>query len=170
MSPIAAALASTRAFLTDRGETRPAADPAAIATLVSGLRCRVDTDGKGSFATDMPERIGGTGVAPSPGQYLRGAAAACMATAIAMSAADHEVELESLVVTVGSRSDGLAFFGLTDGKVEYADLEIAVEVAAPAASTAQLDDVIEYARAHAPVGLSIERPVPTTVTWRRTGE
>ena len=163
------ALSSTRAYLTEQGDTGPADDQPVSATLLSGLRCHVGDDAHGSFTTDMPTRIGGSGAGPSPGHFFRGAIAACMATALAMRAADSDVEIEALTVTARSTSDNFAFFGLTDGDVQFCDVHIEVEISAPAATSTELEALVEYARSHAPVGLSLEHPIPTMVSWNRTG-
>jgi uncharacterized OsmC-like protein len=117
----------------------------------------------------MPVVLGGAGSAPSPGHYLRGAIAACAATAIAMRAAELGIEIESLSATAGSTSDGPAFLGLRDGTVGFLGLTVTVtiDISAREASREQVDDLIEYALAHAPVSDAVENAVPTTVVWKR---
>lgn len=163
MNTIGAAITDTRVFLQARPDHGPTADTPISATLESGLRCSFSNGKDWTDATDMPVRLGGTGSAPTPGDYLRGAIAACVATAIAMRAAELDVELESVSVTAASTSDGHAFLGLRTGTVGFLGLNITIDISAPAAPRQQIDELVEYALAHAPVSDSVEHPVPTTV-------
>ena len=163
MNAIATAIADTRAFLRERSDRGSTADTPVTATLESGLRCSFTDGNDWSDATDMPVRLGGAGSAPSPGHYLRGAIAACAATAIAMRAAEAGIEIESVSATAASTSDGPAFLGLREGTVGFLGLTITIDLSAPGASRQQIDELIEYALAHAPVSESVEHAVPTTV-------
>lgn len=161
---IAASIEDTRSFLLSRPDRGSTADSPVTAVLESGLRCSFQSEHMSS-ATDMPIRVGGDGSAPSPGHYLRGAIAACTVTAIAMRAAELGIELDDLSATAHSMSDGRSFFGLRDGMVGFTDLTISVDVSASNTSSADLDELIDYASAHAPVGQSVENEVPTTMVW-----
>ncbi len=58
-----------------------------------------------SLVTDMVTGIGGGGSAPSPGWMFRAAYASCVATLIAMRAAEEGWTLEALEVSIDSESD-----------------------------------------------------------------
>jgi len=165
MNAIATAIADTRAFLEERRDRGSTADTPVTATLESGLRCSFTDGADWSDATDMPVVLGGAGSAPSPGHYLRGAIAACAATAIGMRAAEVGIEIESLTATAASTSDGPAFLGVRDGTVGLLGLTITIDISAPGASSRQIDELIRYALAHAPVSDSVEHAVPTSVVW-----
>jgi uncharacterized OsmC-like protein len=163
MNAIATAITDTRAFLQERPDRGSTVDTPVTATLESGLRCSFRDGDVETGATDLPVRLGGSASAPSPGHYVRGAIAACAATAIAMRAAEIGVEIESVSVTAATTSDVPAFLGLHDGMVGFLGLEVTIDISAPGSSSRQIDELIEYALAHAPVSQSIEHPVPTTV-------
>ena len=73
---------------------------AATATMETGLRFRVTGPKGEATATDMPPSLGGKGSAPNPGWLLRASLASCNATMIAMRAAQLDITLETLEVTV----------------------------------------------------------------------
>ncbi|MEA2675230.1 MAG: hypothetical protein QOI92_2422, partial [Chloroflexota bacterium] len=78
--PIADAVRSASAYLTEHpGEARYR-DAHARAQLVTGLRVTVDGLGGEHVETDMPTGIGGSATMPSPGWYFRAATAACVAS------------------------------------------------------------------------------------------
>ena len=165
MNAIATTIAGTRAFLEERRDRGSTADTPVTATLESGLRCSFTDGTDWSDATDMPVVLGGAGSAPSPGHYLRGAIAACTATAIGMRAAEVGIDIEALTATAASTSDGPAFLGVSEGRVGFLGLTIDIDLAASRASPRQIDELIRYALAHAPVSDSVEHAVPTSFVW-----
>ena len=63
---------------------------------------------------DMPPSVGGGGKAPSPGWFLRASHASCIATLIAMRAAEEGVVMTQLEVVVDSQSDDRGILGAAD--------------------------------------------------------
>ena len=114
MSEIGDALRGARAYLTEHPDEARYRDSAATARLDRGLAVTVDGPDGAVLRTDMPPSIGGGGAAPSPGWYLRAAHAACVATLVAMRAAEEGVALDRLEVVVDSESDDRGITGARD--------------------------------------------------------
>ena len=66
------------------------------------------------MTTDMPTSVGGGNTAPSPGWQLRAAEASCVATLIAMRAAQVGVALAKVEVTVDLESNDWGILGIGD--------------------------------------------------------
>lgn len=137
--------------------------------VVEGLRSRVEGPDGAVVVSDMPEGVGGTGAAPSPGWLLRAAIASCDATVIAMRAAQEGITLEHLEVTVDSESDDRGLLGMDDS-VPAGPLSsrIRVRVAAEGVSAERLREIVEWADHHSPVSDAVRRAVPTTVEVETT--
>ena len=161
---IARAIANARSYLTaNPGEARYP-DGAASATIEEGLRVRVTgTDGS-SLVTDMVTGIGGGGSAPSPGWLFRAAYASCVATLIAMRAAEEGWVLSALDVTVDSESDDRGILGISP-EIPAGPLSIRVQVRAsvPGVDGEVSRAAIEAAVARCPVHDAVARPVPVDI-------
>lgn len=161
---IATAIGAARTWV---GEHRPEAryrDGAATATIDDGLRVRVRGDDGTSIATDMVAGVGGGGSAPSPGWLLRAANASCIATLIAMHAAESSIVLDDLEVAVDSESDDAGILGI-DPEVPAGPLSMRVRVrlASATADDDALRDLAAWGVAHCPVCDAIKRSVPVEV-------
>ncbi len=77
-------------------------DKAATSVIEEGLRCRSEGPNGATLVSDMSKAIGGGASAPSPGWFLRAALANCLATVMAIRAAQLGVALSTLEVTVDS--------------------------------------------------------------------
>ena len=145
-------------YLTEHPEEARYTDSAATATIVDGLRIRVDGPGGEALATDMPKSVGGDGQAPSPGWVFRAALASCEATLVAMRAAAQGVELGHLEVTVDSESDDRGILGI-DEAVSAGPLAI------DAADTTvdRLREIVEWGLRHCPVQDVARRSVPVKI-------
>lgn len=132
--------------------------------VIDGLRSMVEGANGESLVTDMPKSVGGGDSAPSPGWLLRAAIASCDATLIAMRAAQEEIELSTLEVTVDSESDDRGILGM-DESVPAGPLSarIRVKIAAEGVSAEKLHELVEWADRHCPVSDAVQRAVPTTV-------
>ena len=161
---IARSIAQARSWVTaNRAEARYR-DGAATAVVDDGLRIQVTAPDGRSIVTDMSEGIGGGGSAPSPGWLLRAANASCIATLIAMRAAELGVTLEGLEVVVDSESDDAGILDV-DASVPPGPLSmrIAVRVASASAPEAAVRELIAWGVAHCPVCDAIKRAVPVEV-------
>src|SRR2546422_5094381 len=88
-------------------------DSKAIAVLEAGLGVTVTGPNGALVRTDMPESVGGGGSAPSPGWLLRAAQASCLATLIAMRAAQEGLQPGRVEVIVDSERMTAGFWGWT---------------------------------------------------------
>jgi uncharacterized OsmC-like protein len=158
---IATAIAAARAWVgANRSEARYR-DGAAIAVIEDGLRVRTTGADGQAVVTDMVTGIGGGGSAPSPGWLLRAANASCIATLIAMRAAELGILLEGLTVAVDSESDDAGMLDL-DAAIPAGPLSMRVVVRVAAASVPddQVRDVVRWGVDHCPVCDAVKRAVP----------
>ena len=161
---IARAIANARSYLTANPANARYRDGAVAATIEDGLRVRVTgTDGS-SLVTDMVTGIGGGGSAPSPGWMFRAAYASCVATLIAMRAAEEGWVLSALDVTVDSESDDRGILGISP-EIPAGPLSLRVEVRAsvPGVDAEVSRAAIEAAIARCPVHDAVARPVPVDI-------
>src|SRR5687768_8690656 len=114
--------------------------------------------------SDMSQGVGGGGTAPSPGWLLRAANASCIATLIAMRAAEQGVELGQLEVTVDSESDDYGILGLDEAlPAGPLSMRVAVRAASSTAAPDQLREIVDWGVAHCPVCDAVKRAVPVEV-------
>src|SRR5690349_8010747 len=106
------AVARAGAYLTDHPDEARYRDSAATARLSDGLVVTVTGPAGEALTTDMPVGTGGTASVPSPGWYLRAAAASCVASLI--RAASTGTNIGAIEVTVDSESDDRGILGLDD--------------------------------------------------------
>src|SRR5437879_9994560 len=105
------ALANAIAYLKAHPDDARYTDSPAAAVLESGLAVTVHGPQGMSIHTDMPKSVGGTDQSPSPGWLLRAAQASCLATLIAMRAAQQGMEQGRIVVVVDSETAGRGING-----------------------------------------------------------
>ncbi len=165
MSEIGDALRGARAYLTEHPDEARYRDSAATARLDRGLAVTVDGPDGAVLRTDMPPSIGGGGAAPSPGWYLRAAHAACVATLVAMRAAEEGVELTKLEVVVDSESDDRGITGTDDAVPAgpFSDLRCASRSPSDGVDGDRLRGIAEWGWRHCPVDDAVRRAVPVSV-------
>jgi uncharacterized OsmC-like protein len=128
----------------------------ATATLEGGLRCRVTGPSGALIETDMPPALGGAGSNPNPGWFFRASIAACSATVIAAQAARLAINLTTLEVTVEGEGDNRGMLGLDDSiSAGHTSIRTNVRIGADNATPAQLNELVEWAAAHSPVGCTL---------------
>ncbi len=161
---IATAIAAARTWVTSNRAEARYRDGAASAVIEDGLRTRVTAPDGASVVTDMSEGIGGGATAPSPGWLLRAANASCIATLIAMRAAELGVRLDGLEVVVDSESDDAGILDV-DASVPAGPLSMRVVVRVDGASVPDADvrEIVAWGVAHCPVCDAIKRALPVTV-------
>jgi uncharacterized OsmC-like protein len=164
MAGIRESIEAARKYLGQHPEEARYTDSAATARLESGLVIKVDAPDGSSIRTDMPVSVGGRGSAPSPGWVLRAAQASCLATLIAMRAAEEGMELTRLAVTVDSESDDRGILGM-DESVPSGPLSsrLRVEMEATGAGRDELQSVLAWADTHCPVQDAVRRATPVRV-------
>lgn len=169
MSEIANAVERATAYLGEHPDEARYRDSAASARLTDGLRVEVTGPGGESSRTDMPTGIGGSAVSPSPGWYMRAAAASCVAALIGIRAAALGIELApgSVEVIVDSESDDRGILGIDDAIPAGAlSMKVAVTFAAGTADAATLDAIARWALDHCPVTDTVRRSVPIELEVR----
>jgi uncharacterized OsmC-like protein len=158
---IAAKIAAAREYLRAHRDEARYRDTAATAVVEDGLRVRATGPDGAAVVTDMSAGIGGGASAPSPGWLFRAADASCIATLIAMRAAEQGIELDRLEVTVDSESDDFGILGI-DEAVPAGPLSIRVQVrvAAVGVTDDHLREIVAWGVAHCPVCDAAKRAVP----------
>ena len=152
------------AYLTEHPDEARYTDSAATAVVETGLAVLVTGPDGASVKTDMPASVGGSGSAPSPGWLMRAAQASCLATLVAMRAAQQGIELTEVEVTVDSESDDRGILGV-DNSVPSGPLSsrARIRVTATGAGEVDMEDVVRWAEAHCPVQDALRRAIPCTV-------
>lgn len=163
------ALAQATAYLSAHPDEARYTDSPATAVLESGLAVTVRGPNGMSVHTDMPKSVGGGDGSPSPGWLLRGAQASCLATLIAMRAAQQGVELGRIEVVVDSESDDRGILGLDDS-VPAGPLSsrARVRIGRNSPPAEQLDAILRWAEVHCPVQDALRRAIPCTVEAGRS--
>lgn len=164
---IAESVAKASAYLTEHPEEARYRDSSARARLESGLVVTVSGSDGESLRTDMPTGIGGTATAPSPGWFVRAAAAACVASLVAIRAAATEVTVRSVEVEVDSESDDRGILGLDDAIPAGAlSVKVVVTIDAPDLDRPALEGLVRWAVEHCPVTDTVSRSVPLEIEIR----
>jgi uncharacterized OsmC-like protein len=164
---ISDAVARATAYLAEHPDEARYRDSFARARVESGLVVIVTGPSGESVTTDMPTGIGGTALAPSPGWFLRAAAASCVASLIAIRAAATGMTLASVEVEVDSESDDRGILGI-DPSIPAGALstKVLVSIDAPGVDRTDVEALAAWAVAHCPVTDTIAREVPLSVELR----
>ena len=139
------------------------ADIRATAVMENGLRCCIQSPDGIAVHTDMPEIVGGSATASSPGWLSRAAIASCDATLLTMRAARQGITLDRVEVSVDAKSDGRGMFmdeGISPGSSE---IQIHFKIGAKDVSREQLQELIDWVVEHSPVGTDAERAIDVSV-------
>jgi uncharacterized OsmC-like protein len=160
-SAIGDAISDAVAYVTAHPDEARYTDSAATATLVEGLAVTVTGPDGVEVQTDMPTSVGGHGAGPSPGWLLRAAQASCLATLIAMRAAQLGLEHGPIEVVVDSESDDRGILGI-DESVPAGPLSSRARVRVKLAG-GSLEELVSWAGAHCPVQDAVKRAIPSTV-------
>jgi uncharacterized OsmC-like protein len=162
---IANALQRVRAVFARRPQAARHSDEPAVARWEQGLRVRCGDANGAHVATDMPRELGGEGDEVTPGWLMRAALASCLATRIAMEAAEREMLITRLEVVASSESDVRGLFGMSDDAGERIlpaprDVRLQVRVAATNVSAKVLETMVEDSYRCSPVSAALESAVP----------
>lgn len=102
-----------------------------------------------------------------PMQLVQAALASCVVDVVATRAALEGIELEDLSVEVSGSFDARAYLGLEDApRPGYGALSCTVQVRASGASPDQIEGLRLAAERGSPVGDTLARAIPLTVTFR----
>jgi hypothetical protein len=80
-----------------------------------------------------------------------------------LHAAARGIEIESLSTKLVGDIDLQGLLALEDVPAGYQGIRIEMDIKARNASDAQLDDLLQFAKAHSPVCSTVCRPVPVVV-------
>ena len=163
MSEIGDAVAKATAYLTDHPDEARYRDSAATARLGSGLRVEVTGPAGEQLSTDMPRGIGGGASVPSPGWFLRAAAASCVASLVGIRAATLGIELGpgDVEVIVDSESDDRGILGLDHSIAAGAlSMKVVVRISGTKLGSDARTALARWALDHCPVTDTAARPVP----------
>lgn len=164
---IAEAVERANRYLTEHPDEARYRDSAARAHLERDLVVDVTGPTGEALRTDMPSGIGGTASAPSPGWFLRAAAASCLASLVAIRAASLGIELRSVDVEVDSESDDRGILGLEQDVAAGAlSMRAVVAIDAPDASRGAVEALAAWALDHCPVTDTVRRAVPVELELR----
>jgi len=158
------AVSGAIAYLTEHPAEARYIDSEASAVLTGGLAVTVTGPDGASIQTDMPKSVGGGGAAPSPGWLLRAAQASCLATLIAMRAAQQGLDVGRVEVVVDSESDDRGILGIDDS-VPAGPLSsrARVRIESNRVPRGDLEQLVQWAEGHCPVQDAVRRAVPCTV-------
>lgn len=149
-------------YYTQNPDKALSQDKEAIAIVEEGLRVRATGPDGQTLVCDMPKGLGGNATAPSPGWMMRASLANCEAVMIALRAAQLGIELSTLEVRVDSRSDDRGMLGMDDSKpAGPLNMKMSIRIGAEGVSSDQLQEVVEWAEKHSPVGEPLGRVMPT---------
>jgi uncharacterized OsmC-like protein len=158
------ALANAVAYLSTHPKEARYTDSPATAVLESGLAVTVTGPDGMSVGTDMPKSVGGGNAAPSPGWLLRAAQASCLATLIAMRAAQQNLEPGRIEVVVDSESDDRGILGMDDSvPAGPFSSRARVRIGPSRLPEEQLTALVRWAETHCPVQDAVRRAIPCTV-------
>lgn len=165
---IAAAMQRVKSVLQRRPEAGLHDDAPAEARWQGGSRVVTSDPGGTEIATDLPGELGGSGAKVSPGWLFRAALASCAATRIAMEAAAQGIELGTLAVLAGSRSDARGLLGIEGAGGEPVaagplDIELVVRISAPGVAPERLRALVEAGHRLSPVADSARRTLPVAL-------
>ncbi|MEM6323187.1 MAG: OsmC family protein [Pseudomonadota bacterium] len=108
------------------------------ATVKDGLVCAF-SDGTHATSVDMPEAIGGTGTAPSPGYFGRAAICSCIAIGVKMTAARDGLALNGVSVSIEQDFDNRGVLGMPGANAAPLKTRIEIAVNSPAPSQSVID-------------------------------
>lgn len=165
MQDIATALQRARAFFHRRPEAGLHDDAPATARWQGGTRIVSSHLNGIRMVTDMPGELGGSGDQVTPGWLFRAGLASCLATCIAMAAADEGIELTRLEVIATSRSDARGLLGVTDAGAEPVfagprDVQLRVGIGAHGVTSERLRALVKNSQLCSPVPNAVLRATP----------
>jgi uncharacterized OsmC-like protein len=115
------------------------------------------------FTNGEPPVLLGNNEGANPVEFLLHALAGCVTTTTVLHAAARGIEIESLSTRLVGDIDMQGLLALGEVAPGYRGIRIEMDIKAKNASDAELDDLLQFARAHSPVCDTVCRPVPVVV-------
>ncbi len=103
--------------------------------------------------TDVPQKLGGLGEQPSPGELLAATVASCMLSNIAYTGTQKNFPTKGITISAD----------ITEGTQGVGELHFCISV--PFSTSPQQRALIEAAVASCPVGQSIHPDIPKHIEW-----
>lgn len=128
---------------------------------------RADTSRTGQFtmSSDEPVPLLGTDTAVSPAEYVLQALAGCYTVTLVANAAARGIELESYSLALEADFDLASFLGVAPDEAPGADrIRVTVDVTAPGATRAELEDLVATVEKRSPIRDTLARPVAVETT------
>jgi uncharacterized OsmC-like protein len=158
---ISNALRRVRTLFERRPQVAQHTDTAAVARWQGDMRVISTYENRTTVVTDMPAELGGTGDQVTPGWLLRAGLAACLATRIAMEAAERGVQLRKLEVRADSQSDARGLLGMSDERGERISaaprqVNVTVSISAAGIDAEELRTMIVECQRASPVTAALQ--------------
>lgn len=125
------------------------------------------TEDEWTLSFDMPEALGGSGTAPTPGVYGRATLLACLAIGLRMEALRTGLPHTRIAVDMECDCDNRGIFGIDEVSPGYEDFRLTVEVESDAPEPS-VRDWLDRTLAHSPWLDVFRRPQPVNVDLRIT--
>ena len=113
--------------------------------------------------SDEPEGLGGTDTAPNPVEQLLGALGTCLAVGVSANATAHSITIERLEISLEGDLDLTTFLGLAPGHAGFGSIRARIDIETDA-ETAIVDELISHVIDTSPVGHTLAREVPVSIT------
>jgi uncharacterized OsmC-like protein len=168
MHDIATAMQRAKKVLKRRPEAGLHDDAAAMACWQGGTRIISSHANGMHMSTDMPSELGGTGDQVTPGWLFRAGLASCLATCIAMAAADEGIELTKLEVLATSRSDSRGLLGVRDTNDEPVfagpcEVQLHVRIGAHGIAAERLQALVRSSQRCSPIPNVVQYATPLAI-------
>jgi uncharacterized OsmC-like protein len=165
---IADALQRVEAVMRRRPEAGLHDDAPATARWQGGTRVVSGHANGTEIASDMPAELGGSGDHVTPGWLFRAGLASCATTSIVLAAAAEGIELASLELRAGSRSDTRGLLGMSDGEGQAVhagpgDVQLRVLIAAPGVAPERLRALVERGLRCSPIPNALQQATALAV-------
>lgn len=114
-------------------------------------------------ASDEPSGLGGTDRAANPVEQLLSALGNCLAVGVAANATGRGIAIDRLSIAVEGDLDLSTFLGLTEGNAGFTSIRAEIDLDTDA-DRETVEDLIRHVNETSPVGHTLSRQVPVTVT------
>lgn len=116
-----------------------------------------------AFAIDEPESMGGTNAGPNPVELVLSSLAGCINVVVHMVAAERNVNIRGLQLTVEGDLDPSRLMGSpTDNRPGFSAIALTAEIDSDATAE-EIDEILRIAEARCPVKDNLNNPTPMTL-------
>jgi uncharacterized OsmC-like protein len=116
-----------------------------------------------TFTNGEPPVLLGNNEGANPVEFLLHALAGCVTTTTVLHASARGIEIESLTTRLTGDIDLQGLLALSDVEAGYRQIRVEMDIKASNATDAELDDLLQFAKAHSPVCNTVCRPVPVVL-------